>query len=271
MLRTFLSATLLSTSAALLAVSAAPAIAETNASAQSAIARAVDSPERPDAERQRDQFRHPKETLAFFGVTPDMMVIEITPGAGWYTEILGPLLAEDGEYMALIPAGADSANYRARIEKNKARYGNIELVEMSDGANDLPQSEADVILTFRNVHNWVMAGTADKMFAQFYRALKSGGVLGVVDHRLPEDRKETKETQKSGYVKQSTVIALAKAAGFKLEAESEINANPRDTADHPAGVWSLPPTYALKDENRDHFTAIGESDRMTLKFVKPKL
>ena len=240
--------------------------------ADTSIAAAVGAETRTPANVARDQWRHPRETLGFFGVEPDDTVVEIWPGGGWYTEILAPLLGEQGTYYA---AATDRGlnGVRGLMSKDPATYGKIRLATFPApaGAGRVPDGSADVVLTFRNVHNWLMADppAGEEAFRQIYAMLKPGGVLGVAEHRLPESDSAERE-RSSGYVKVSTVRRLAEAAGFRLVAESEINANPRDTKDHPNGVWSLPPTYRGKDVDRARFEAIGESDRMTLKFVKPK-
>jgi predicted methyltransferase len=231
----------------------------------------------PEA-RARDRYRNPKETLLFFGLKPDMTVVEITPALGWYTDIIAPVLRERGRYIAAHanPRGTEGQQ-RARkafMDRVAARpdvYGAIAVTSFGRGiaANIAAPGSADMVLTFRNVHNWVGAGFADEAFAAFYRALKPGGILGVVEHRLPEDRPDDEKSRASGYMKTSEVVRLAEAAGFRLVEASEINANPRDTADHPKGVWTLPPNLAIGDTDREKYLAIGESDRMTLKFVKP--
>ncbi len=236
---------------------------------------------RSEQAQARDQYRHPVETLAFFGITPEMTVVEISPGGGWYTDVLAPLLKGKGTlYAAHFPADSDVKYYQRSLagfkEKmaNTGEYADIQLTEFYPGThhNIAPEGSADMVLTFRNLHNWYMNGdeqaVKDAMRA-FYTALKPGGVLGVVDHRLPETRDAAK-SKRSGYVKESWVIALAQEAGFELAAKSEINANPKDFANHPKGVWTLPPSLALGDEDRAKYEAIGESDRMTLKFIKPQ-
>jgi predicted methyltransferase len=241
--------------------------------ADTSIAAAVDAPTRTPANVARDPYRHPRETLGFFGVDPGDTVVEIWPGGGWYTEILAPLLSENGVYYA---AGPDRGlnPVRALMAKDAAIYGKVRLAEFpAKGATALspvPPGSADVVLTFRNVHNWIMGDPpfADDAFRQMFAMLKPGGTLGVVEHRLPEDADPGRE-RTAGYIKVSTVRRLAEQAGFRFVASSEINANPRDTKDHANGVWSLPPTYRGKDVDRARFQAIGESDRMTLKFVKP--
>ena len=235
---------------------------------------------RDPANVARDAWRHPRETLEFFGVTPEQTVLEIYPGGGWYSEILVPLLRERGHYIGALvdPASASNeraqafygeqgANLRAKFAAHPEVYGEPELIEIDLAAPDFgAPGSVDTVLTFRNVHNWLMAGNAEAMLKGFYEALKPGGVLGVVEHRAAA---AVPEGDRSGYVGQDQVIALAEAAGFVLEAASEINANPADTRDHEAGVWSLPPTLRLGEKDREKYQAIGESDRMTLKFRKP--
>ncbi|HJO35135.1 MAG TPA: methyltransferase [Gammaproteobacteria bacterium] len=233
---------------------------------------------------QRDSARHPAETLRFFGLKPDMTVVEIWPGAGWYTEILAPVLRLQGRlYAAHFNADSSSAFYResraafdAKLRANPAIYDRVVVTRFNPPTQiDIaPPGTADLVLTFRNVHNWYMRGGGDERiiaaFQAMFRALKPGGMLGVVDHRLPADRPLT-DQEDSGYMREDYVIAMAQHAGFTLVARSEINANPDDAANHPKGVWTLPPTFRLGDVSRDHYAAIGESDRMTLKFIKPDL
>jgi len=243
--------------------------ADQDAQASAALDRALAAPTRSPANVARDAWRHPKQTLSFFGVKPDMTVVEIWPGRGWYTEVLAPYLSAGGTlYLGAQPGRATEA-IRALTESDSATYGKAIIVTFPGDAN-LPQGTADAVLTFRNAHNWVMAGdeVANEAFKSFYAMLKPGGILGVVDHRLPEDADSARE-KTSGYTKVSTVKRLAAAAGFELVAESEINANPADTKDYEKGVWTLPPVLALGDQDRAKYLAIGESDRMTLKFRKP--
>jgi len=251
-----------------------PAV-ETAAKIEAAMA----GPHRTDANRARDKYRNPKETLLFFGLTPDKTVVEISPGGGWYTDIIAPVVKERGRFLAAHnnpngSAGAQKqrASFKARMEAHPEQLGGVSLTSFGKGieGNIAAPGSADLVLTFRNVHNWMGAGFAANAFTGFYNALKPGGVLGVVEHRMPEDRADTEDSRRSGYVKQSEVIRMAEAAGFKLDATSEINANPKDTADHPKGVWTLPPNFAMGDTDREKYQAIGESDRMTLRFVKPK-
>lgn len=238
--------------------------------AQTAIRAAVASPQRNPEDTARDIYRHPIETLSFFGVTPTKAVVEIWPAPGWYAEILAPLLRDGGTYIAAEAPGKAHDATVTLFASDPKRFDKAVLTTLERGkANEIaPPGSADIVLTFRNVHNFLMASdaAAAQFFADCYRALKPGGVLGVVDHRLPEDA--TAEFS-GGYVKRSTIIRLATAAGFKFDGESEINANPKDDHNHLKGVWTLPPTYALKDVDRAQYQAIGESDRLTLRFVKP--
>lgn len=233
--------------------------------------------QRTDEERARDQYRHPAETLAFFGITPGMTVVEITPGNGWYTAVLGPLLKDRGQYVGAVRDESlpGQPGYVARgnaaIEQRFAEFpdafGGAKLLRFDPAAPAFGEpGSADAVLTFRNAHNWVGDGNADAYFRAFFDVLKSGGTLGVVDHRAAPGEATDGKT---GYVTEQQVIDLAVAAGFRLVDQSEINANPQDDHDHPKGVWTLPPTFALGDEDKDVYAAIGESDRMTLKFVKP--
>jgi len=241
-----------------------------------AIDASVAATTRTPANVARDPYRHPAETLAFFGVRPGATVVEIWPGGGWYTEILAPLTRGKGAYYAagLWPDGLKAI--QTLQARDMATYGHIQIAAFpaAQGQPRVPDGSADVVLTFRNVHNWRMGyqrkGVDYSMeaFAQMYAMLKKGGVLGIEDHRLPEDASSERE-KTSGYIKVSTVRTLAEAAGFRFAGASEVNANPGDTADWPNGVWTLPPTYRLKNVDREKYAAIGESDRMTLKFIKP--
>lgn len=232
---------------------------------------------RSDKNKARDQYRHPKQTLAFFGVKPDQTVVELVPGGGWYTEILAPLLKDQGHYIAAIfkpkqAAGEDArdkSGLRAKIAADQAHYGSAQVVEFDGSAPVFgAPASADVVLTFRNVHNWTDDGNAEVMFKAMFAVLKPGGTLGVVDHRAKPGT-TLAANKDSGYLPVDVVVKLATDAGFKLAAQSEINANAKDTKDYPKGVWTLPPSLQLKDVDRDKYLAIGESDRMTLKFMKP--
>jgi predicted methyltransferase len=246
------------------------------------LAAAIAGPQRSAENRARDTWRHPAQTLGFFGIRPDMTVVEISPGGGWYTEILAPYLREEGKlYAAAYPAdvaGEDGEYYRksreafdAKLAAAPAVYDRVTVTDfMPPSRLDLaPAGSADLVLTFRNMHNWITDDRAEvKVMEAAFKALKPGGVLGIVEHRT--DEPVTREQMvKGGYMPESALIAAAESAGFKLEAKSEVNANPKDTHAHPEGVWTLPPTLALEDKDRGKYLAIGESDRITLRFRKP--
>ncbi len=225
----------------------------------------------------RDKYRHPFETLMFLGVRPEMSVVEIWPGGGWYTEILAPYLKGSGKYYA-AHRNRDTKDarilkfierYDAKLAARPDLYGEVIVTELSRTKGAIaPPGSADMVLTFRNIHNWMKFGFETPIFDAMYTALKPGGILGVVEHRA--DPEEFPDPQAlSGYVHEEQVIEMAEAAGFKLVGKSEVNANPADKRDHPEGVWTLPPSLRLKDKDRDKYLAIGESDRMTLKFEKP--
>ena len=228
----------------------------------------------------RDEFRNPAETLEFFGVKEDMTVVEIWPGGGWYTSILNPIVKSKGQLIGAHFHMFDGAPgyYKRSLDgfndkvTNNPLFEGIKITEFhpSKALEIAPEGSADMVLTFRNLHNWYM-GDGDEgvlnSFKAFHKALKKGGVLGVVDHRMPE-KLDQEEYKRSGYIKQSYAIEMAKKAGFKLVATSEVNANEKDTAMHPRGVWTLPPRLALGEQDKEKYMAIGESDRMTLKFVK---
>ena len=228
----------------------------------------------------RDGARHPYETLKFFGITPTMTVIELSPGSGWYTEILAPYLRDKGQLIAAAYDPASSSNYLKRnvaefqkkLADKPAVYDKVKLsvFEMPNKLDFTPVNPVDMVLTFRNLHNWSRNGdeAIKAAMQKVFNALKPGGVFGIVDHRLPASKTQD-EKASGGYVHEAYAIRLAESVGFKLVAKSEINANPKDTADHAEGVWTLPPTYALKEKDREKYVAIGESDRFTLKFVKP--
>ena len=223
----------------------------------------------------RDQYRHPEQTLQFFGVRSDQTVIEITPGNGWYSELLAPLLKDKGHYVAAIvdPSASDYAKKSADSLKHKyagdpAHYARVQIVEYAPKAPIFGKPDsADTVLTFRNAHNWVDAGNEAATFKAFYDVLKPGGTLGVVDHRAKPGT-SAKDNEKNGYLPTDYVVKLAKDAGFTLAAQSEVNANPKDTKDYPDGVWTLPPALVKGEQDKGRYVAIGESDRMTLRFVK---
>ena len=225
----------------------------------------------------RDVYRHPKETLSFFGIMPDRQVLEILPGGGWYTEILAPYLKDNGR-LAVASFGPDHPVEYLRdihnrmIEKFDGQpeiYGKVQVGAFQGEGylDDFGDASFDMVLTFRNTHNWIRRGGVEDIYRSFYRVLKPGGVLGVVQHRA-EAGSNAGETAEKGYVPESYMIQLLEGIGFELVDKSEINANPKDTKDYAEGVWTLPPTYELGDKDRAKYAAIGESDRMTMKFVK---
>ncbi len=252
------------------AASAAPAPAPMAATGDvAAKLRAVLAmPHRPEKDRARDQFRHPIETLSFFGLREDSNVIEIWPGGGWYTQVLAPFLKEKGKLA--VTNTANGKKFADMLAAAPDLYGKVEIrlinppTEIAFG----PDGSADLVLTFRNVHGWMPAGYDGKVYEAAFRVLKSGGVFGVVEHRAKSgtDPAQLKDT---GYVPEDYLIKKVQEAGFRLADKSEINANPKDTKDYPKGVWTLPPTLRMGEQDKEKYLAIGESDRMTLKFVKP--
>ncbi|ABV87770.1 class I SAM-dependent methyltransferase [Shewanella pealeana] len=243
-----------------------------------ALQTAVTSDFRQAKNSARDQYRHPEQTLNFFDIKPSDTVIELWPGGGWYAEILAPYLAKEGHYIAgnfdTHPADEKARNsYRPKVGKkfeawlkeNKAKVGGATTVTFEPPTyySMGDENSADAVLTFRNLHNWAMKGYLEPVFASAYKVLKPGGTFGIVEHRGEPDM-----DAKTGYMDQASVIKLAEKAGFSLVASSEVNANPKDSKDYPKGVWTLPPRLALEDQDKQKYLAIGESDRMTLKFVK---
>jgi len=249
-----------------------------NASKNTLLQQAIDGNQRSEQHKNRDQYRHPLETLTFFELEPTMTVVEIWPGGkAWYTEILAPYLKEKGKlYAAHFSANSEipyfTKNLQKFNDKIKAQpeaYGNITVTTLQPPQflEIAPKGSADRVLTFRNVHNWMKNNQANIVFKSMYDALKPGGILGVVEHRALADSKQDPKAL-SGYVTEAHVISLAEKAGFTLLAKSEINANSKDTRNHPKGVWTLPPSLRLKELDKEKYLAIGESDRMTLKFIK---
>ena len=257
---------------------AACAAASTRQSTAESLTTILAGDQRTPEERARDVYRHPKQTLLFFGLRPEMRVLEVWPEPGWYTEVIAPLLRDKGRYYAGVIA-ADPTNknitqrldnFRAKLAAHPDLYDRVVVVTFppeSDAA--VPPGSLDMVVTFRNIHNWMARGNAPQMFAAMYRVLKPGGILGVVEHRgnpaVPQDPRA-----KSGYVNEDYAIKLIEGQGFRLVAKSEVNDNPKDTKDYEKGVWTLPPTYRLGAQDRDKYAAIGESDRFTLRFVKPR-
>jgi predicted methyltransferase len=237
---------------------------------------AVNLSARDSENSERDEYQHPLETLEFFGIKPTMTVVEISPGAGYYTEILAPYLAREGHYIMAVPRMP--SHPPAVLVENEKKVQNILLLhpeiqtksriipfEPLNKRNKTKRAFADLVVTFSSVHNWVATKSAPASFKFFHDILKPGGVLGVVQHRAPVGKTIP---PMSGYLTEAEVITLAKRAGFKLISKSEINANPKDTADYPDGVWTLPPFYRLGEKDKSRYESIGESDRMTLKFVR---
>ena len=267
--------------------SGTPAIAAraTQPRVDSAIARALDGRARFENEKARDVYRHPRETLEFIGLREEMNVVELWAPDGYFTSILAPVLRDRGKLTVTFwdPTGdytekdpkarkrhmEASERFLARLDQTPAVYGKVERVAMKPPAFAFgPDAAADVVVTFRNIHNWIPEGYESAVFSAAFSALKPGGVPGVEEHRGPSGM-TAEQIADTGYVPEDLVIALATKAGFRLAARSEINANPKDTKDYPSGVWTLPPVCALKDVDRAKYEAIGESDRMTLRFVKP--
>jgi predicted methyltransferase len=244
-----------------------------------ALNRLVEGSQRGAANVARDHYRHPYEVLRFFGLRANQTVVEILPGGAgaYWPEILAPYLRDRGKYIAAI--GDDEASnaearvlnpaFRNKVANTPQLYDRVIISEFGADRHDIaPPGTADMVLTFRNVHNWMASGEADAVFRTFYKALKPGGVLGVEEHRGRTDQPQD-PAAKSGYVRSDFIVALAQKAGFQFAASSEVNANPKDTKDYSAGVWTLPPNYRLGDQDRVKYAAIGESDRALLKFVKP--
>ena len=260
-----------------------PPAAVTDApTADDALLQTIQGSHRSADHQARDRFRHPYETLQFFGIKPDHCVVELWPGGGWYAEILAPYLKDNGHYIAghfYLQSNIRSAepylNSRRKFDQwvssTPELFGRAEVVDFQPTESvGLPDDgRVDMVLTFRNAHNWMKDGVLEQGLAAVYTALKPGGVFGVVDHRA-DPQAPIDPQARNGYVNQADFIEQAKAVGFRLEASSEINANPKDTANHPNGVWTLPPRLRVPDdEDPGKYLAIGESDRMTLKFFKP--
>jgi predicted methyltransferase len=244
------------------------AVAAVDTGTRAALEAAIAGPQRSDANKARDKYRHPLETLTFFRIKPVMTVVEISPGTGWYTEILAPFLKDHGKLYEAVGGGAGAKTFEDKLKADPAVYSQVIVTTLQPPAQTeiAPAGSADMVLTFRNVHDWLPRGTTQDYFKAFYRALKPGGVLGIEDHRADPSQPQDPKA-KNGYVRQDYMIQVAEQAGFKLAGTSEINANPKDPRNQP--VWNLPPTLRQGDKDRDKYLAIGESDRMTLKFIKP--
>jgi predicted methyltransferase len=256
--------TLLITTALLAALPLTAAVAK-----DAALAKAVASEHRTPAFVERDKYRHPQEVLEFAGIKPTQTVVEVSPGGGYWTEILGPYLKDKGTYYTATSPRA-MENWNKKLADNKARWGDVKVTEFTKDKYDIaPAGSADLVITSRNVHNWMGAGFVDEAFAAFYKALKPGGILSVEEHRASTDQPQDPKAA-NGYVREDHTIALAEKAGFKLLGKSEVLANPKDTKDWPKGVWTLPPTLTLGETDRAKYQAIGEADNYLLKFQKPK-
>jgi predicted methyltransferase len=269
--------------ASLLMLAGAELTVHAQQGAAAVIDAAIAGAHRSAANKARDRYRHPKETLQYFGLRPDMTVVEIWPGGGWYTEILAPVLHDQGKLYAAQYGSPPPFPYqtremdalRAKMASAPQIYDRVTLTALGfpDQLTIAPPGSVDLVLTFRNVHNWYQEGygppnAAELAMKAIFTALKPGGVLGVVDHRWPDPTTEDPRAR-NGYISERRVVELAENAGFELAGGSDINNNPLDTHDHPEGVWTLPPDLALGERDRDKYLAIGESDRFTLKFVKP--
>jgi predicted methyltransferase len=246
------------------------------ASPDPALVSAVGSPARNPAAVARDSARHPVEELTFFGLAPSMTVVELWPGGGYWTDILGPYLKPSGHYYVALPSPGNAEEdtgakrFRAKVAAEKDRLGPLHETSLGAGHFDIaPPGSADLVMTFRNLHNWMEDGYADDALAAAFKALKPGGILGIEEHRGRNDQPQDPKA-KNGYVRQDYTIALAKKAGFEFVGGSEVNANPRDTKDWVDGVWTLPPTLSQGDKDRAKYVAIGEADNFVLKFRKPK-
>lgn len=255
---------------------AAPASSETTGADLAKLKAVVNGEQRSAENKARDKYRHPVETLAFFGIRPNMTVVELWPFGGWYTQIIAPYLRGKGTYYAAAqdPTSNNAedkqynAELKALLDARPDLYSEVKWSVLAKGKYDLaPSGSADMVLTFRNIHNWVWSGTEKDVFAAAFRALKPGGILGVEEHR--SNNPQEKPGRGQAYTGEDYAIGLIESVGFKLVARSSINNNPKDTKDYPKGVWTLPPSYAEGDKDRARYAAIGESDRFTLKFVKP--
>lgn len=233
------------------------------------LARAVTASHRTPGFVERDKYRHPLEELEFFGIKPNQTVVEVSPGGGYWTEILAPYLRDKGAYYTVV-SERGLEGWKKKLETTPALYDKVKITVMTGDSYEVaPAGSADLVVTFRNVHNWMARDNADQYFAAFYKALKPGGVLGVEEHRAATDKPQDPKAA-NGYVREDYTIALAEKAGFKLLGKSELLANPKDTKDWPGGVWTLPPTLRLGDTDREKYLAIGEGDNFLLKFQKPR-
>lgn len=260
----------------LMTAAALASSAETSGADSAKLKAIVNGDQRSAEHKARDKYRHPVETLAFFGIRPNMTVVELWPFGGWFTEIIAPYVKDKGTYYAaaMDPTSKDreDVEYNAELKKlldaHPDLYGKVKWSVLAKGKyNIAPDGSADLVVTFRNIHNWVWAGDEKQVFEAAFRALKPGGVLGVEEHRANDPKAEPKRGE--AYVGEDYAIGLIESVGFKLAGRSNINNNPKDTKDYPQGVWTLPPSFAMGDKDHAKYAAIGESDRFTLKFVKP--
>jgi predicted methyltransferase len=255
-----------------------PSAAKMDAATEAALKQALAGSHRSDANKARDAFRHPLETLKFFGLNKDMKVMEVWPANGWYTEVLAPVLKDNYIAAHFDPARSENMKkaidaYKAALATNEAIYGKPTVSALMPVTNQLtpaPAGSLDMVLTFRNIHNWMGSDSQDTMFKVFYDSLKPGGYLGVVEHRANTDKPQDPKAV-SGYVREDAAQAMAEKAGFKLVSKSDINNNAKDTKDYPKGVWTLPPNYREGDVDKAKYTAIGESDRFTHLYQKPAM
>jgi predicted methyltransferase len=267
---------LVATLAAATTIAGAAPTSQTSGADLAKLKAVVNDPQRSAENKVRDKYRHPVETLAFFGIRPNMTVVELWPFGGWYTEIIAPYLKGTGTYYAAAMDPTSNkpedkkynAELKAMFDAHPDEYREVKWSVLAPGKYQLaPDGTADLVVTFRNVHNWVWSGVEKDVFAAAFRALKPGGVLGVEEHRNNDPKAKPERGQ--GYTGEDYTIGLIESVGFKLAGRSSINNNPKDTKDYPKGVWTLPPFYAEGDKDRAKYAAIGESDRFTLKFVKP--
>ncbi len=261
----------------LITLIAVPAFAASHLSTDSWLRKVIHGVQRDKAFVMRDSARHPYEELEFFGIKPDMTVVEIWPSKGYWTEILAPYLNPHGVYYVAFPVQSGDAPkmeeaidpLQAKMNANKSVYGKVNITQLGQDHYDIaPAGSVDMILTFRNLHNWMKAGYAKEVLAGYYKALKPGGILGIEDHRAANDTPQDLKAL-SGYIRQDYAVTLAEQSGFEFVGSSEINANPKDTKNWPKGVWTLPPSFALGAQDHDKYEAIGEADNFVLKFKKP--
>lgn len=262
--------------AAVASMMAGPASAAMDAATEAKLKEAIAGTHRSADNKARDQYRHPLETLKFFGLNQNMKVMEVWPSNGWYTEILAPVLKNNYVAAHFDPDRSENTKkavdaFKATLAGNEALYGKpqvVALMPQSGKTTPVPAGSLDMVLTFRNIHNWMGSDSAETMFKIFFDSLKPGGYLGVVEHRAKTDQPQDPKAA-SGYVREDYAQALAEKAGFKLVAKSEVNANAKDTKDYPKGVWTLPPNFREGDVDKAKYIAIGESDRFTHLYQKP--